>query len=212
MIRIISALFAGVAALLPLAAAAAPASLADNAPDSYIVRRGDTLWAISGRFLKNPWQWPQVWKLNQDQIRNPHLIYPGQVVVLDRNGPTLSLGRQIGDKPLYEKRFPQIYSSAAEKPIPSIPQQAIEPFLTEPLVVQEEEDSNAAVIIGTEDGRVYTGAGDTVFAKNLTPGVPLWHVYRKAKPITDPATTIPGPMAERAQRIFLGLLFVIRFW
>jgi nucleoid-associated protein YgaU len=84
MIRIIFPLLLGVAALVSNAAAETT-KLAADAPDSYVVQKGDTLWDISGRFLEKPWRWPEVWQLNKDQIRNPHQIYPGQVVYLDRN-------------------------------------------------------------------------------------------------------------------------------
>ena len=72
--------------------------LADDAPDKHIVVKGDTLWGISGKFLKSPWLWPQVWELNREQIQNPHLIYPGDIVYLDRSGdtPRLRLGRPVG--------------------------------------------------------------------------------------------------------------------
>ena len=188
--RIISALLIGVAALVPAGAGAAgPIRLADDAPDSHVVVPGDTLWDISGKFLKEPWRWPEVWRLNREQIRNPHWIYPGQIIVLDRNGPTLRIGKRIGgDKVLYEKRFPQVYSEPSVKPIQSIPIRVIAPFLSEPLVVEDKEDLNAGIIVATQEGRVFTGAGDTVFATRIPAGTPLWNVYRKAKPLTEPLT------------------------
>ena len=193
MMRIISALLIGVAALLPAGAgAASPIQLAEGAPDSHEVVPGDTLWGISGKFLKEPWRWPEVWRLNREQIRNPHLIYPGQMIFLDRRGPTLSLGRRIGqggsDRALYEKRFPQVYSEPAKAAIQSIPVRAIAPFLTEPLVVSDTEDSAAGIIVATQEGRVFTSAGDTIFATRITPGVPTWNIYRKAKPLRDPVS------------------------
>ena len=82
MVRIISALILAVTAAC--ASAAEPLQLVDTPPDRHIVVKGDTLCGISGKFLKEPWRWPEVWRLNREQIRNPHLIYPGQIIVLDR--------------------------------------------------------------------------------------------------------------------------------
>lgn len=118
--RIIFSLLLGFTSAAALAASSKPIQIADNAPDSYTVQRGDTLWGISGKFLKEPWRWPEVWCMNRDQIRNPHLIYPGQIVVLDRNGPRLSIARPIRMKP-------QIYDEKLQQAIPSIPTAEIAP-------------------------------------------------------------------------------------
>ena len=184
MTRIIFPLLFSVATLLGSAALAAPATLAEDAPDSYTVVRGDTLWDISGRFLKEPWRWPEVWRLNREQIRNPHLIYPGQVIVLDRSGPYLSIGRRIGE----DKLQPQVYHEPLDKAVASIPLQAIEPFLTKPLVVDESRLAKAGTIVATETSRVFMGAGDTIFAKDVSPDEKVWQVFRPAKPLIDPLT------------------------
>jgi hypothetical protein len=187
MIRIIFPLIISIATLFSSASIAqSGVALADNAPDSYTVVRGDTLWGISGRFLQQPWRWPEVWRLNRDQIRNPHLIYPGQVILLDRSGPWLTVGRRLsgGD----DKLQPQIYTEALSAAVPSIPLQVIEPFLNRPLIVDQQRLEGSATIIATETSRVLTGAGDTVFAKDVRDDVDVWHVYRPASPLLDPVT------------------------
>ncbi|MGL1833562.1 LysM peptidoglycan-binding domain-containing protein [Rhodocyclaceae bacterium SMB388] len=185
MIRIIFPLLFAVATLIGAPALAQPVALADNAPDSYTVVRGDTLWGISGRFLQQPWRWPEVWRLNREQIRNPHLIYPGQVIFLDRSGPYLSIGRRVGGD---QRLSPRVYSEPVDAAINSIPLQDIEPFLIRPLIVDEAELVGAATIVATESERVFMGNGDTVFAKDVTPATGTWQVFRQTRPLIDPVT------------------------
>ena len=184
MIRIIFPLIVCIATLVSNTAAAQGAEIADDAPDSYTVVKGDTLWGISGRFLKQPWRWPEVWRMNRDQIHNPHLIYPGQIVHLDRSGPWLSIGKRLG----IDKRLPQIYEETLGNELPSIPLNVIEPFLNKPLVVDEARLQGAATIIATETNRVFTGMGDTVFAKNVSEDANVWQIFRPATPLNDPIT------------------------
>jgi len=165
--------------------AASNAELRDNAPDSYTVQRGDTLWGISGRFLKEPWRWPEIWKMNQEQIRNPHLIYPGDVVVLDRSSMQLRISR--GDT---ARLSPKVrVEPLAAKAVPTISPADIEPFLSKPLVVGANELDSAPRIIATDEDRVALGAGDVAYVEGVTKeqgGV--WSIYRRGDALIDPDT------------------------
>ena len=115
-------------------AATTAADLQPNAPDRYTVVPGDTLWGIATRFLRNPWRWPELWRMNQNQLRNPHLIYPGDVLVLDRRGTQVTMrleSSRLGPRARIEPRDADA--------IHAIPPSAIEPFLSKPLVVSEQE-------------------------------------------------------------------------
>ncbi|NJR72055.1 MAG: LysM peptidoglycan-binding domain-containing protein [Gammaproteobacteria bacterium] len=118
-----------------------PLLLANDAPTIYTVVKGDTLWDISGKFLKEPWRWPEIWNMNRDQIKNPHLIYPGDVVKLsfDASGkPLLSLvGRGDGTSGGTARLSPRIRTDSITEAIPSIPASVIGPFLSAPLVVSQ---------------------------------------------------------------------------
>ena len=108
-----------------------------DAPDQYTVVKGDTLWGIAGKFLKDPYKWPQIWQMNQDQIKNPHLIYPGDVIRFDRAALALSLlGPGHADAAAnVVKLDPRIRIEPLQTSIPTIPGTAIGPFLTQPLVI-----------------------------------------------------------------------------
>ena len=94
------------------AAAAEPVELRGDAPDRYTVVRGDTLWGLASRFLKDPWRWPELWNMNRAQIRNPHRIYPGDTLVVERSGA--GEVRMRVESARTEKLSPQVRIEARE--------------------------------------------------------------------------------------------------
>jgi hypothetical protein len=180
-----------------------PLELAPDAPDKHVVVRGDTLWDISARFMRTPWRWPEIWQLNREQIANPHLIYPGDVVYLDTSGaqPRLRLGRQVdtlgaagaaGAEPS-SRVEPMVRSMPLDKTaIPTVNLSAIQPFLNRPLIVDEQGLKTNPRVVATQDGRVYLSRGDLAYVRGLPADAPTdWHVYRAAKPLLDPVTRLP---------------------
>jgi hypothetical protein len=159
-----------------------PAELRADAPDQYTVVQGDTLWSIAERFLTAPQRWPQLWDMNKETIKNPHRIYPGNVLVLDRSKGRLSMASDT------VKLSPKVRAEdPGTKEIPSIPPNLIEPFLTRPLVIEPDGLDNAPTIIATEENRVILGAGNTAYARGLgNTTEETWHVYRRGKALIDP--------------------------
>ena len=158
-----------------------------NAPDTYTIVRGDTLWGIAGRFLKQPWRWPQIWQMNRDQIRNPHWIYPGQVIVLDRTTGTMRLSSGSSANGTV-KLSPQVRVEQGREAIPSIPPEAIEPYLTQPLIVESAAMLDSPRIVASKE-RVVLGAGDIAYVAGITdPAVTSYQVYRPGRPLKDPDT------------------------
>jgi hypothetical protein len=169
--------------------------LQPNAPDRYTVVKGDTLWGIAGKFLKDPWKWPQIWNMNRDQIKDPHWIYPGDVIVLDRSGtnPTLHMGAG-GEGPQAAeanvvKLDPRVRTEPLRSAIPTIPASTLGPFLTRPLVVDAGALDAAPTVLANPDERVVVGTGDTTYADRIGPGDPInWQVYRPGVALHDPET------------------------
>jgi hypothetical protein len=165
--------------------------LAPNAPDSHTVQRGDTLWGISGLFLKSPWRWPELWGMNLEQIRNPHLIYPGQLLVLDKsNGRArLRIGQALGGDSGTDKLEPRVRSSdPGNGAIASIPFNLIEPFLNEAVIFKVNELETAPRIVAAQEGRVYMGRGDTAYVRGELGTQRDWRIFREPKPLRDPST------------------------
>jgi hypothetical protein len=175
----------------------APLTLRPDAPDRYVVVPGDTLWGISQRYTDSPWRWPELWGMNKEQIRNPHLIYPGAVLLLDRARGTLSLAapgverRAEPTPPSGTVRLsPRLRAEAlAKQEIPSIPPSVIEPFLTRPLVIEPDGFDKAPTIVATQQDRVILAAGNTAYVRGIDgSSEDSWYVYRRGGPLVDPDT------------------------
>ena len=167
--------------------------LSPTAPDSHVVRPGDTLWDISKLFLKSPWRWPELWGMNLQQIRNPHLIYPGQVLTLERSGDRarLRVGSAVGAAGGLDtvKLSPQVRGGpVGAGPIASIPFNLIEPFLNEAEVFQSDALAAAPRIVATQEGRVLLSRGDTAYVRGPLAGNVGYRIFREAKPLRDPRT------------------------
>ena len=175
--------------------------LSADAPDNYAVKSGDTLWGISGLFLKSPWRWPELWGMNKADIKNPHLIYPGQQLYLEKNGgrATLRSGRPGTDGSDIEtvKVSPRTrYQSLADEAIATLKPQLIEPFLAEPVIVDESGLAAAARIVATQENRVLLSRGDRAYARGPsdnqivegTGKLQEYRVFRNATPLKDPVS------------------------
>ncbi len=160
--------------------------LQNNPPERYTVVKGDTLWGISGKFLKDPWQWPKVWRMNRAQIKNPHLIYPGDVVVLDNSSgspqlrllhETVTLKPGIRIEPL------------AKEAIQTIAPNVITPFLSQPLLIENGKLDGAPRIIAGPDNRVILSPGNRVYVNGIKEGEGNhWNIYRAGEQLIDPDT------------------------
>jgi hypothetical protein len=161
-----------------------------NAPDQHQVVRGDTLWGISGKFLQNPWCWPEVWGMNREQIRDPHWIYPGQIVYLDREAGRLRLGKPVG-----AGGIPTVRMSAQVRTegigtdaVPAIPSGVIEPFLSQPLVVEADEMKSAPRIVAADESRVLIGKNERAYVRGDLKNGTSFQVFRPGAPLRDPAS------------------------
>ena len=199
--------------LLPALAFGDQLTIRADAPDQYTVVRGDTLWDISGKFFKDPWRWPQIWGLNKEAVKNPHWIYPGDVIVLDRaHGVLHVVGAQAPaqagaasgvpaaqqpavqqpagtqERALYGDRLsPHVQAGPGEHDaIPSIPYADVKPFLNQTLVAGEGELDDGPVIVASIE-RALLSNGDVAYVSNLpTDKGQEWQVYRTGNPLIDP--------------------------
>ena len=172
--------------------------LAPSAPDEYTVKPGDTLWAISRLFLRSPWRWPELWGMNIKEISNPHRIYPGQVLYLEKSGGRARLStRRGGASDGTIKLSPRArYESLSGMALPTLNPSLIEPFLSEPIIVDEDTLKAAPHIVAGNDSRVLLARGDRAYALGQadeqlieTAGpIKTYRIFRNATPLKDPAT------------------------
>lgn len=176
--------------------------LSPDAPDSYTVKRGDTLWGISGMYLRRPWRWPDLWGMNLQAISNPHLIYPGQVLYLERRdgyarlGTARSVDRTSGEPEVVRISPSTRSESLADTALPTLQPHLIEPFLAEPLIVDADTLQRAPRIIATTDQRVLMASGDRAYVRGTAEaplrkgeGLPRhFRLFRDAVALKDPVT------------------------
>jgi hypothetical protein len=194
MFKKLLALTAGL--LITVAAYAAGAQLRADAPHSYVVKKGDTLWSISARYLKRPWLWPEIWDVNQ-QVHNPHRIYPGDVLDLDVNG--LHVAKRATEE---------------ANPVPTVPLSAIEPFLKDFRVLTAAQLKQTPYVVAVEENEPRATEGMNLYVRDLggaAPGerfavVRPTHIYRRfgdggkaddvGHLVSDNVDMVPGPWQE----------------
>ena len=156
-----------------------------NAPDSYVVKRGDTLWGIAKVFLRDPWYWPEIWQVNP-QVQNPHLIYPGDTLrlVYIEGRPTIMLQR--GDT---ARVMPRVRSQPLEGSVTTIPYETVAAFMSKPSVLAKEQIKDAPYVLATRDMHVVMADGDTLYARGFPAPVELgthYNVVRVGDALRDP--------------------------
>jgi nucleoid-associated protein YgaU len=179
------ALLLGLAIAAPALAAAV--EVASDAPERYTVSRGDTLWDIAGRYLREPWRWREIWERNP-QVRNPDLIYPGDVLVLEYvdGRPVV---RRVGRGGTVRLR-PQVRELPGDEAIPAIPIDAVGPFISESRVLAEDELEQAPHILSAGREHLIGASGEVVYARGLIGGVEgqRYGVYRRGGVYRSPET------------------------
>lgn len=207
-----------------------PVKVKPTAPEKYTVVQGDTLWGISSRYLNDPWRWPEIWEANK-QVYNPHLIYPGDVLLLcqikdkavvavDQGGGCAEVASRIatgGGVPTQTqmpdgtvKLHPQVRELPLRLAIPAIPLKDIQRYLNESRVVSKEALERAPYVVGGPDNRVVTGAGDTIFVRNkndLLRDSVAYGIYRGGVVYRDPDSG--EPLGMEAEDIGAGTMVAL---
>jgi len=161
------------AALALIAPGAQAVALKADAPDTYVVQPGDTLWSIAGRFLEDPWRWREVWRGND--VSDPDRIFPGDVLRVSLRDGQPSIGVDDGDRResggrsgiRVVKLSPRVRVSALKEPVPTIPIASVAPFLTQPYVADTDDVRRAPYVVGFPEERIVAGVGDSVYVRRI---------------------------------------------
>ena len=159
--------------------------LAANAPKTYTVKKGDTLWDISSTFLRDAWLWPEIWQVNP-QIENPHLIYPGDTLTLAYGAdgtPELHLERGAASK-----LSPRVRSEPLEGAITAIPYDIVAAFMSKPSVLERGQVRNSPYVVSSREQHLAAAAGQTVYARGKLDGDAgsRFNVIHVGPPLVDP--------------------------
>ena len=170
---------------LPGISAGDTLALKADHPKVYVVKKGDTLWDISGMFLRDPWLWPKIWHVNP-QVDNPHLIYPGdELNLVWINGQPKLVVKRNRDM----KLTPSVRISELDKAIPAIPMDAVAPFLSNSRVLTSATLNNAPYVLAGKAGHIISGAGDELYARGDFPeNQTAYGIFRKGDAFIDPDT------------------------
>ncbi len=166
-------------------AASTSPELQPNYPKHYTVQKGDTLWGIAARFLKDPWRWPEIWQRNPN-IQNPHLIYPGDALVVNivDGSPELKILRRK-----VVKLSPAVYAEPIEAAIPTIPPNAIQAYLSSPQIIEEGGLENTGYVAAGLDGKIAMGLYSEFYARGLPDAeTKFYRIFRPGKELIDPLT------------------------
>ncbi len=167
-----------------------PVALAPNAPDSYVVKRGDTLWGIAKVFLRDPWFWPEIWQVNP-QVQNPHLIYPGdtlRLVYIDGQ-PRVTLQRSSLERGGEARVEPRVRSQPLEAAVTTIPYETVAAFMSKPSVLSKEQIKSAPYVLTSRDAHVVISDGDTVYARGFSSQAEVgthYNIVRVGDALRDP--------------------------
>jgi len=175
----------------PSMATGGAAALAPNAPDSYVVKHGDTLWGIAKVFLRDPWFWPEIWQVNK-QIQNPHLIYPGdtlRLVYIDGKPRVTLQQRGTMERGDSARVLPRVRSEPLESAVTTIPYATVAAFMSKPSVLASEQIKGAPYVFATRDSHVIISNGDTLYARGFQSPAEMgthYNVIRVGDALRDP--------------------------